>query len=76
MLTSLTDLLANPLVWKILFSFYIFSAIVGAMPTPKTDSHMAYQFLFRFMHILAGNLNRAAISLKVPGAQADVPTQS
>ncbi len=66
--SGLMDLIGNPLVWKILLSYWIFSAAVGALPTPTADSHPAYQFLFRFAHGLSGNLNRAALSFKVPGA--------
>lgn len=73
MYQGIVDLLANPLVWKILVTYYIFSAIVGALPTPKTDTNEFYQFFFRFMHILAGNISRAAITFKVPGAQTPEP---
>lgn len=73
MYQGIVDLLANPLVWKILITYYIFSAIVGAMPTPDSNGNKFYMFLFRFMHILAGNISRAAIQFKVPGAQAPEP---
>lgn len=67
------DLFSNPLVWKLLISYWIFSAIVGAMPTPNTEGSQFYIFLFRFAHALGGNLNRAAMALKVPGSDADAP---
>ena len=81
MFNDILGLLANPLVWKLLITYYVFSAIVGALPTPDTGSNKGYIFLFRFMHILGGNLNRAALTLKVPGSTgtgdsvvpADVP---
>jgi len=67
-LNTITDLLANPLFWKVLISYWVFSAAVGAMPTPIQGSSLFYQFLFRFLHGLSGNLNRAAVALKVPGS--------
>lgn len=68
---GIIQLLSNPLVWKLLGGYWLFSAIVGAMKTPQTDSPEWYQFLFRFGHLLGGNLNRAALALKVPGAVED-----
>lgn len=67
-MSSITELLANPLFWKILLGYWVFSAAVGALPTPKLDGSMFYMFVFRFAHALSGNLNRAAVALKVPGA--------
>ena len=72
-MNSLTDLLANRTFWEVLVGYWLFSAAVGAMPTPQQGSSMGYQFLFRFAHILSGNVNRAAVALKVPGAEADKP---
>lgn len=70
---SLIALIENPLVWKLLIGYWIFSAAVGAMPTPETTSNKGYQFLFRFGHALSGNINRAAITFKVPGATEEKP---
>lgn len=69
MFQSLADLLSNPVVWKVLAFYWLFSAAVGAMPTPVEKSGQLYIFVFRFAHALGGNLNRAAIALKVPGAE-------
>jgi hypothetical protein len=66
---GLMDLLANPLVWKVLLFYWIFSAAVGSMPTPSTNTNGFYIFLFRFAHSLSGNLNRAAVALHVPAAE-------
>jgi hypothetical protein len=68
---SVIELFSNPLVWKLLISYWVFSAIVGAMPTPEANSSKFYVFLFRFAHAMGGNLNRAAMTLKVPGAQEE-----
>jgi hypothetical protein len=67
------EFLSNPLVWKVIIAYWIFSSAVGAMPTPLQTSSLWYIFFFRFLHGLAGNLNRAAVSLKVPGADATTP---
>lgn len=72
-MNAITDLLANPLVWKVLGGYWVFSAAIGAMPTPATSSNPFYVWAFRFGHGLAGNLNRAAVALKVPGAEPDKP---
>jgi hypothetical protein len=71
MLNELTSLLANPLIWKVLGAYWVFSAAIGAMPTPQQDSSRVYVWAFRFGHGLSGNLNRAAVALKVPGAQEE-----
>lgn len=68
MFQGIADLLANPVVWKVLAFYWVFSAAVGALPTPRESGSQGYIFLFRFAHALSGNLNRAAIALKVPGA--------
>jgi len=65
---TVMDLISNPLLWKVLFAYWVFSAAVGALPTPEEKGNKLYQFFFRFAHTLAGNLNRAAIALKVPGS--------
>lgn len=61
---------------KIFAIYWFFSAIVGAMPTPTQDANPFYQFLFRFLHILAGNINRAAVAFKVPGSQTEQPQET
>jgi hypothetical protein len=70
-MNSLMEIISNPVVWKVLISYWIFSAAVGALPTPEQDSTKVYIFVFRFAHILGGNVSRAAVTLKVPGATPD-----
>lgn len=72
-MNAITELLTNPLVWKALAGYWVFSALVGSLDTPTTTDGRFYRVLFRFLHGLAGNVNRAAVALKVPGAQADQP---
>jgi hypothetical protein len=71
---SLMDLLSNPLVWKVLIAYWVFSAAVGALPTPEVSGNKFYVFLFRFAHGISGNLTRAAVALHVPAAE-DKPVQ-
>jgi hypothetical protein len=68
---SLIELFSNPLVWKVVISYWLFSAVVGAMPTPDPGGSKWYVFLFRLAHGIGGNLNRAAMKLNVPGAVED-----
>jgi hypothetical protein len=72
-MNSLMELVSNPLIWKVLICYWVFSAAVGALPTPEQNSGKWYIFIFRFGHALGGNLSRAAVALKVPGAQEDKP---
>ena len=76
MFSGITDLLSNPLIWKALGAYWVFSAAVGALPTPTTNSSPFFVWFFRFGHGLAGNLNRAAVALKVPGATNDTTPNS
>ncbi len=70
-MTSLAELLANKTFWEVIAGYWIFMAAVGAMPTPVQGASQFYVFVFRFGHILSGNVNRAAIALKVPGAEPE-----
>lgn len=70
-MNSLSDLLASRIFWEVILGYWIFSAIVGGMPTPKVNSSEMYIWAFRSLHIFSGNLNRAAVALKVPGSQIE-----
>lgn len=70
-MNSLSELLASRIFWEVILGYWIFSAVVGGMPTPKQGSSEIYIWAFRSLHIFSGNLNRAAIALKVPGAEAE-----
>lgn len=75
-MNEILQLLQNPLVWKILIGYWVFSAFVGALETPTTTDPRWYRMLFRFLHTLAGNVNRAALTFRVPGADnADTTTK-
>ena len=45
------------------------SAAVSALPAPGEKSSPTYQWLFRFLHLLAANLDRAGL---LPTPPADV----
>lgn len=43
----------------IVAGYWVFSAIVGGMPEPHDHSKFAYRWLFKSLHILAGNMTTA-----------------
>jgi hypothetical protein len=45
--------------------YWIFSAIVGGMPEPSATAPVGYKWLYRSLHILAGNLS-AVMAAKYP----------
>ena len=49
--------------------YYVFSAAVGAMPTPATNGNMFYRWLFGFLQAVGANLTRVVAS-KYPEAFA------
>lgn len=77
MFTDIGQLLANPVMFHALLKLFLmygaFMALTSALPTPRVNSSMVYIFVFRFVHTLSWNLNRAAVALKVPGASFDKP---
>ena len=42
-----------------LVAYYIAISFVGSLPAPQAKSTMFYQFVFKFVNTLAGNLARA-----------------
>ncbi len=42
-------------------TLWIFSAAVGAMGQPDVKSGPGYEWLYRFLHLLAANLDRAGL---------------
>ena len=41
--------------WAAVVIYWIFSAAVSSMPDPASNGSSGYQWLFRFLHTLAGN---------------------
>jgi ABC-type dipeptide/oligopeptide/nickel transport system permease component len=72
-MNSLLEFVSNPVFWKVIVAYWLFSSVVGALPTPDTSSGKFYQFFFRFMHLLSGNVSRAALKFQLPGAEAEKP---
>jgi ABC-type uncharacterized transport system permease subunit len=73
---AIVNLLKDPMAIKVLIAivvtvllYFMFSAAVGAMAMPDATSSKRYRFWFRFLNRLAGNLDRAAKALHVPGAE-------
>ena len=64
-MTSITGFLSNPLLWKIIAAYWLFNALASSLPAPNGNKF--YQFFYRFVHTLAGNVDRAAKSFNVPG---------
>lgn len=70
-MNSIEQLLVNPLLWKVILAYWLFSSMVAALPKPNGGKF--YQFVFAFLHTLAGNVDRAASTFKVPGVQPPQP---
>lgn len=75
LIQELINLLKDPMAIKVLITivvtvivYFLFSAAVGAMEMPDANSSKRYRFWFRFCNRLAGNLDRAAKALHIPGA--------
>lgn len=66
---DVVQLASNPLVWKLLLSYWLFNSAVAAMPEMTSTSHPVYKFFYRFLHGFAGNLKTAAAKLNVPTAE-------
>ena len=45
---------------------WLFSAGVGALRMPDSESSALYTWLFRFLHLLAANLDRAGLLEQLP----------
>lgn len=67
-MNDLASLLSNKVFWMVIGGYWIYSAFAGALPTPAPTGSQFYKFFFSFCHILAGNMNRAAVAFRVPGA--------
>lgn len=68
---DLVSFFSNPLFWKVIVGYWVFSAAVDSMPSATEKSSPFYAFAFRFLHTLAGNAKRAAQTFKVPGVEGE-----
>lgn len=65
-LQRLQQIVADPHFWLLAFSYWIFSAAVGALEAPDATSGKLYRWAFKFLNILASNITRA-FSSRIPG---------
>lgn len=42
---------------RVVMLYYIFNCTVQSMPTPDSNSSAIYVFVFKMIHLLAGNIN-------------------
>ena len=77
---TLTDLLSQPIFWKLFIGYFAFSAIIGGLPSPEKVQQygvkpgigmLVYATIFGILHLFAGSVTRAALAFKIPGATAD-----
>lgn len=66
-MTAIWDFLMAHPTSSALVGYYIAISFVGSLPAPTVNSSMFYQFVFKFVNTLAGNLARA-YSTKVEGS--------
>ena len=59
--TAIAFIQAHP-TSSALVGYYIAISFTGSLPAPMASSSMFYQFLFKFVNTLAGNLSRAYAS--------------
>lgn len=66
-MTELLSIIGNPYFWGLVFAYWIFNAAVEALPAPVETSGALYQWAYKFLNTLAGNIQEAFKS-HVPGA--------
>lgn len=81
LIEDLSKMLADPAVRHALavfsvtlLAYWFFSAAVGAMEMPGPNDSRAYRYWFRLLNRFAGNLDRAARALHLPGEVKGDPT--
>lgn len=52
--------------WSAVSAYWTFSAAVSSLPELTTLSSPLYQWVYRFLHTIAGNLS-TAFAAKIPG---------
>jgi hypothetical protein len=66
-LTATWDFVMEHQTIASLVAYYIAISFVGSLPAPRANSSMFYQFVFKFVNTLAGNLARA-YSTRIEGS--------
>ena len=59
--------------WWGLATLWVFSAAVSALNAPDSNSSPGYQWLYRFTHLLAANLDRAGLLNLASAGPSDQP---
>jgi hypothetical protein len=59
---TISDFLKAHQTLDTLVAYYVAISFVGSLPAPQASSSMFYQFVFKFVNTLAGNLSRAYAS--------------
>ena len=74
----MTDYLAwaNAHGIEILIAWYILSAVVSSLPSPKETSNNLYKFFFTFLHTLAGSIGRIPYLRSVTNGGMQTTTQT
>lgn len=67
-MNSLIAFLTLHSFWTGIIAYWVFNAIVDAMPEPDEVSGKGYKFFYTLLHKLAGNLS-VAFGDKIPGVQ-------
>ena len=57
-MTVIQFIQAHPTTFT-LIGYYVAISFTGSLPAPMANSSMFYQFMFKFVNTLAGNLSRA-----------------
>ena len=65
------DFLTHHQFWTAVAGYWIFSAAIGSMPEPGSNSGAGYLWVYRFLHTLAGNI-ATAFGSRIPGLKAFV----
>jgi hypothetical protein len=65
---AMFDMIQDPSFWGLVAIYWVFNALVGAMPTPDQIKNIWYKSLYQFLHTLAGNVT-SAFGSKVPGSK-------
>lgn len=63
---TITNIIVNPVAWKVLLGYWVFNSATTALPLPDGNGAKFYQFLYVFFHSLAGNLDKAASAIHLP----------
>lgn len=67
-MNELIQIIGSPHFWGLVACYWIFNAAVEAMPAPTEHDGAGYQWAYKFLNTLSGNVQEAFKS-KIPGAK-------